>query len=60
MNASDGLDVGRFKIHAAVFLRDGVEAVELHRFKRIIGGRLPHSITKPEKIAEINYNDQSG
>ena len=44
VNASDGLRVGGLIVFAAIFLCDGVEAVELHGFKWIVRARPPDAI----------------
>ena len=54
MDTGDGLRVGGGIVFAAIFLRDGVEAVELHGFKWIVGTRLPYAVAHPEEIANVN------
>lgn len=44
VNAGDRLRVGGLVVFAAIFLRDGVEAVKLYGFKWIVGGGLPDAI----------------
>jgi len=53
VNAGDGLGVGRLVIFAAIFLSDGVEAVELYGFKWIVAGRLPNAVTEGDVVASI-------
>ena len=53
MDAGDGLRVGGGIVFAAIFLGDGVEAVELYGFKRIVGARFPDAVAHPEEIAGV-------
>ena len=55
MNAGHGLRVGRLVILSSILLRDGIEAVELHGFKWIVGGWLPDSVAQPEEVTGINH-----
>jgi len=53
VDAGDGLRVGGGIVFAAVFLGDGVEAVEFYGFKWIVGARFPDAVADREEIAGV-------
>lgn len=57
VDAGDGLRIGGGVVFAAVFLRDGVEAVEFYGFKWVVRARLPDSVANTEEVADVSQDE---
>ena len=58
MDTSDGLRVGGNEFGFATFLEDGVHAFDFHRFKRIGGSGIAHSVMDGDEVADIGDDEQ--